>query len=195
MTANVYGAIDKLPLTGGTLLDATPPASNPTGGVTLYSQSTTGSPLKIRDPSGNVRGLLPSTAIATAGQSIASTTTQTPSTYLALPVEPSAVYLMSGCLFYNGPSSDQIIFEFSVPTGTTMTWVTGGGGLAAWTTPGSPATWPTSGTGAPLGASIFGALITGSTTGSLTLTFAQGSSSTTATTLMTNSYLRLERVK
>lgn len=174
---------------------ATIPTTNPTGGTTIYSVSPSAIPLKIRDTSGAVRGLLPGVAVASAAQSLTSTTTQTASTYLTLPVDASATYLVSLWLFYNGPASNAIAASFTAPSGVTMTWSTGGNDQNAGTAPGGVVTWNTLGTGTPLGLTIFGVLITGGTSGSLTLTFAQQTSSTTATTLMAGSMMRLDRVK
>lgn len=169
------------------------PTTNPTGGSVVYSQSSAGTPLKLRDASGNVRGMVSNTAFATASQSITSTTTQTASTYLTVAVEANATYIVDATLFYTGPASNSILLAFTAPSGVTMTWGTGGSNQAASTTPGATASWGTN--GSTTWVKVGGSLITAATTGSLTLTFAQGTSSTTATTLLAGSLLRLERIK
>lgn len=171
------------------------PTTNPSAGSVVYSASGTAVPVRMRDTSGNVRGLLPAVAIATANQSITSTTTQTASTYLTLAVEANATYLMWGWIVFNGPASNSIAFAFTAPSGATMTWSSGGQNNGVSLAPTAAPTWGTSGTGSPSAVDFFGLLATSATTGALTLTFAQGTSSSTATTLMSNSVLRLERVK
>lgn len=177
------------------LTDAsTVPTTNPTGGVALYSVSGASIPARLRDTSGKVRGLAPAVAVATSGQNLTSSTTQTASTQLTLTVEASATYDVTGWAYFSQTAAGSATFAFTAPSGATMVWGAGGDGYTLQTAPTTiTGTWTTNTTG--IGVWFFGTLTTSATAGSLTLTFAQGASSANTLTLMTGSLLRLERVK
>lgn len=170
----------------------TVPTSNPTGGVTVYSQSGSGSPLKMRDTAGNVRGLADAVAIATVDQSVTSST-QTASTYLTLAVEASANYLLeAGVIFANTTSGNNIVFSWTGPTGATMKW--NDTGTSADYTATISGTNSYASNAASRMAFFKGNLVTSTTTGSITLTFS-ASNNTNAVSVLTSSWLRLTRVR
>ncbi|MER5903014.1 glycosyl hydrolase family 28-related protein [Streptomyces mirabilis] len=168
---------------------ATAPTTNPTGGSAIYSQSAAAVPLRMRDVSGNVRGLVSAEVIAAAAQNN-STTTQAASTSLTIPVEASATYRMTGMLVIQSPSGVSFTHSFTGPSGATMTWGDTTATYIASLT--GVDTW--SGTGANRAANIAGTLVTSTTAGNLVVTFASGTAGQTAT-LGQNSWLRLERIK
>lgn len=168
---------------------ATVPTTNPTSGSVVYSQSAAAVPLRMRDVSGNVRGLVPAQVIAGAAQNN-STVTQAASTSLTIPVEASATYRMTAMLVIQSPSGVNFTHSFTGPSGATMTW---GDTTATYiSTLTGVDTW--SGTGANRAANIAGTLVTSTTAGNLVVTFASGTAGQTAT-LGQNSWLRLERIK
>ncbi|GHD70193.1 hypothetical protein GCM10010317_076980 [Streptomyces mirabilis] len=168
---------------------ATAPTTNPAAGSVVYSQSAAAVPLRMRDVSGNVRGLVSAEVIAAAAQNN-STITQAASTALTIPVEASATYRMTAMLVIQSPSGVSFTHSFTGPSGATMTW---GDTTATYiSTLTGVDTW--SGTGANRAANIAGTLVTSTTAGNLVVTFASGTAGQTAT-LGQNSWLRLERIK
>ncbi|MFE2104002.1 hypothetical protein ACFW9W_44840, partial [Streptomyces sp. NPDC059468] len=168
---------------------ATVPSTNPAGGSVIYSVSAAGVPLRMRDTSGNVRGLVPAFAIASADQTV-SVTSQTASTYLTIPVEASATYLMEAYLTIQTPSGINFVHSWTGPTGATMVW--GDSTAASIATLTGTDTW--SGAGVNKTAILAGTLTTSTTAGSLTVTFASGTASNNAI-LRSGSWIRLFRVK
>lgn len=173
----------------------TVPTTNPTAGSVVYSQSGTSTPVKVRDVSGNVRGLVPATAVATSAQSLTSTTAQTASTQLTVAVEASATYLVNGWLIFYQSSGGNPTFAFTAPSGATMNWGAGGDAYPAMSSP-TAATGTWTATASP-GNIIwfFGTLTVSTTTGNLVVTFAQGTSSANPLSLGAGSVLELRRVK
>jgi hypothetical protein len=167
------------------------PTSNPSGGVVVYAQSSTSVPVKVRDTAGNVRGLADACAIATADQSITSSS-QTASTYLTLAVEASATYLMeAGVICSNTTASNNLVFSWSGPTGATMKWNDTTTSTDYTSTIGGTNAYATS--SSTRMAFFKGKLVTSTTAGSLTLTFS--SSAGGSVSVLADSWLRLTRVK
>jgi hypothetical protein len=151
-----------------------------------------------------VTSMLLQTARKAADTARTSTTSRSADPDLALAVEANAVYELTGCLFHSGAIAPGISILWTFPASTT--------GLVGY------AARDTSGTGgnindvtqaAALSAAInfnntastlttpsiySGIVVTSGTAGTLTLTWAQASSSGTATTLLTNSYMKLTRI-
>jgi hypothetical protein len=168
----------------------TKPTTNPTAGVSVYSQSATSVPLKLRDTAGSVRGLVRSFALATGDQTSVSTT-QTASTFLTAAVEANATYLMECWIYWTTANSATVTTSWSTTaTGSTMIWndTTTGGDIVTTLTGVSPA-W-TTGT-----KQIFlkGVLLTAGTPGNLTFTIASNVSAS-VTIKANGSALMLERV-
>lgn len=112
-------------MSGGIALHdtTTAPTSNPTGGVLIYSQSSTGNALKVRLPGGAVFGLTPAIAVLAADSAAMTTTTQT-SSGLALAVEAGATYLMEMTVFIKSTvaTGNTLAHTFTGPSGATMQW-------------------------------------------------------------------------
>ncbi len=164
------------------------PTTNPTAGNSIYSASTTAVPLRLRDPSGNVRGLVQGWAKATADQTSVSTT-QTSSTYLTLAVEANASYKVEAWVYWTTASSSTVTTSWTGPSGATMIWndTTTGGDIVTTLTGVAPS-WTT---GTKM-VNLYGVLNTSSTAGSLTFTWA--SSVSASVTVKTGSYLFLNRI-
>jgi hypothetical protein len=194
VTVDTLAATAGATITGTTeLLDATAPSSNPSGGIDLYSASSTATPARIRDTAGNIRSLADGFVQATANQT-STATAQTASTYLHLAVEASATYVMEcGLIFSESNASGSFTASWTGPSGATMQWCdTGTSADYAATIGATSAAY----TGSTANRMVFfkGLLAVSTTAGTLTLTFATSSTSYTATVLA-GSYLRLARVK
>jgi hypothetical protein len=172
------------------LADATTvPTTNPSGGSVIYSQSAAGVPIRMRDISGNVRGLVPARALSAAAETN-STVTQQASASLTIPVEAGATYQMTAFLVVQSPSGVSFVHSFTGPSGATMVW----GDNTATYVASITATDSWSGSGANKAVSLHGTLITAATAGNLVVTFASGTAAQTAT-LGSGSWLRLDRIK
>ncbi|MVO84201.1 hypothetical protein GPA10_05290 [Streptomyces sp. p1417] len=153
-----------------------------------------------------LRSMQPMTVRKTADESRSATTTLATDTHLVVSVEASAVYTMTGWIKYFADPTPDIKIFFSTPTGCLGEW--------AWMMPGSS----TSATGTAgysirtetndiasfrtgYGTSdsihytpVSGLFRVGSTAGSIALQWAQNTSSATATTLYTDSWLSYQRI-
>jgi hypothetical protein len=170
------------------LADATTvPSTNPTAGSTVYSESATPHPLKLRDAGGNVRSLVDGFAqLATNPTFTAAGQAATPVT---LAVQASATYLVeAGMIFTNTTGSTT--FSWTGPAGATMQWADTTGSGTYVSTIGGTDSFPTFGTARMT--FLKGLLIVSGTPGSLTATIGV---STGTTTLNAGSWLRLTRVK
>lgn len=150
-----------------------------------------------------VRSWLPLTVVKTSTESITSSTTLQNDDELLLPVEASAQYILGGMIRYQASSAGDLKLAWSYPTGATMNWVPHGIGSAETTLVGQILTQsqtissqPT--LGGPAGltsiARLTGHLIVSTTAGNLQLQWAQGTSDATATSILSGSHLRLERI-
>ncbi|MFF9287504.1 hypothetical protein [Streptomyces griseosporeus] len=145
----------------------------------------------------------------------ASTTTLTADTQLTFAVDANATYVLDGFLIYSGPGDFQM--GWSVPSGTAGMWTGIGNGGTVVSANGSggtqtdaASTWgytvkteagdlATTRSFGGVAANVFAVQVratirVGATAGNVTLTWAQGVSNATATTLYTDSHLRLEKV-
>lgn len=143
------------------------------------------------------------------------TTTVTNDTQLTFTVDANAVYILDGFLKYSGPGDFQMTWTFPSGTlgewqglgnGTTVVSGTAGGGTqqdatSSWgytvrtesTDIGSARTYGGVSTNA-FGVHVRATIRVGATGGTFALQWAQGSLNATATTLYTDSHLRLEKV-
>ncbi|NUS25018.1 MAG: hypothetical protein HOV92_12460 [Streptomyces sp.] len=143
-----------------------------------------------------------------------STVTLAADSQITFPVDANAVYALDGFLKYSGPGDFQMGWSF--PTGTLGEWQGIGNGTTVVGYASGAIQTDTSGTfgymvrtestdlASPrtyggISTNVYGvqvrALIrVGATAGTLALTWAQGTSNATATTLYTDSHLRLEKV-
>lgn len=152
-----------------------------------------------------LRSMLPQAVRKTADTSRSATTTFADDDHLVFAAEANAVYVMSGWIKYFADPTPDIKLQFSVPTGCLGEWgwlMPGSGTLAAGTTGYSIRTetndvaqfrtgYGTSDSShmTPLG----GLFRMGSTAGNIALQWAQNTSSATATTLYTDSFLVFTR--
>ena len=145
------------------------------------------------------------------------TTTQTADPHLQMDVVAGGVYTLQGWLKYDALAAADLVVGFSFPTGTLGEWIGVGGGTTVTSATGAGgtqqdtvSTWgynvrlestDTSatrtygglGVGNTLTILVNGMFRVGSTAGTLALTWAQGSSNATATTLYTDSWLNVLR--
>lgn len=167
-----------------------------------------------------LRSMLPQVARKTADTSRAATTTVTPDPHLQFEVEANGVYVMDGWLKFDGPSAADINIDWSAPTGSTGEWVAYAGGHSPMISFDNTATMQTDSQQArgytirtestdltagrsygtlgtsltPITAAIYGTLRVGSTAGTYSLDWAQFVSNAGATTIYTDSWLRLQRI-
>lgn len=140
-------------------------------------------------------------ALKTADQARNSSTTLTDDTELTVPVVASAKYALDLFLYYDATAGVDIKFGFTFPAGATLTfggicYLVGGSFTIAMlraqrATSGSTTLAASGGTTPHT--RIDGTLITGATAGDLTLQWAQNTSNAAATTVKTDSLLRLTR--
>lgn len=147
-----------------------------------------------------LQAMLPDIAVKSSNTSRTSTTTLTADPHLVIALEANATYDFDMELLYNGGTngSSDLKYGFTGPAGYAMTLgnisVTipagvgiGGGTQATTFVTGSV------GTSSPLMTRVTGTVTTSSTAGNLTLTWAQNTSSGTATTLTTGCKMRVKR--
>jgi hypothetical protein len=144
--------------------------------------------------------MLPDIAVKSSATPRTSTTTLAADPHLVLSLEANAVYDFDLDLNYNGGTngSSDLKFGFTGPSGFTMTFgalvvAIPAGVASVGGTQGTVTTSGTVGTGTPLYARVSGVVTTSATPGSLTLTWAQNTSSGTATTLTTGCKMRVKR--
>lgn len=170
----------------------TVPTTNPTGGVTAYAASGTSVPLKMRDVSGNVRGLAPAFALATADQTF-TTTSQVASTFITIPVEANATYLMEAAIIFSVVTSGNTVFSWTGPASATMKWNDTTTAADYSSTIGGTNSYAFSATTRL--AFFKGKLIVAGTTGSLTLTVSNSVGTASTSSVLTDSWLTLTRIK
>ncbi|MEU5596810.1 hypothetical protein [Streptomyces sp. NPDC020298] len=153
----------------------------------------------------------------TADTSRSATTTQTADPHLQMDVVAGGVYTIWGWLKYDALAAADFVVGFSYPTGSLGEWVGVGGGttvtsstagggtqqdaVSTWgynvrlETTDIPATrtYGGLGVGNTLTVDIKATFRIGATAGTLALTWAQSSSSATATTVYTDSWLNVQR--
>lgn len=166
---------------------ATPPTTNPTGGVALYAAN--GTALLMRDTSGAVRSLARTYVPATADQTSVSTT-QTASTYLTAALAANATYLVDLVAYWTVINAATVTTSWTGPAGATMIWNdTSNPADVTTTLAGTGPAWATG----TKSVRLFGQLVTAGTAGNLVFTWAS-SVAASATVKGPGSWLALERV-
>lgn len=163
--------------------------------------------------------MLPKVARKTADTARSATTTATADPHLTFEVEADAAYILDGWLKYDGPIAGDINFDWTAPSGSLGEYTIWGAGNSVITTNATPTlqvdtqsvrgylirtetndvtqarSFGCLGTGlTPLTALVHGTLRTSSTAGTYSLDWAQLASDATATTMYTDSWLRLQRI-
>lgn len=159
------------------------------------------------------------TARKTADTNRSATTTATADPHLQFTVVANAVYIMDGWIKYDGPTAADLNVDWTAPSGTLGEWAGFGAGhspvISFNTTPaivsdsqqgrGYPLRLETNditqarsygclGVGITLTLGIYGTIRVGSTGGTYSLDWAQLASDASATSLYTDSWLRLQRI-
>lgn len=141
----------------------------------------------------------------TADESVTSSTTLQNDDHLVLALVAGTTYLLTGMLIYDASTAGDFKLAFTVPAGVTINWTAAGfrvadttasGGGSPTVQTGSGTTKNVGGIGAgSKGAAVLNGLIrVGTTAGNLQLQWAQDVSDATATTVYTDSFLRLIKV-
>lgn len=142
----------------------------------------------------------------TANQSISNSTAQTDDTHLQLAVVANGVYIVDGMLIYGADPAVDLKLGFTGPAGAAFDWaITGQDGTQTGTS--SPVIIDVQALGSfafilggstnnskKMSGKLNGLLTIGGTAGTFKYTWAQQSSSATATIMYANSYIRLHRV-
>jgi hypothetical protein len=171
---------------------ATPPSTNPTNGVDIYAFNNN-IPLRVRDTSGNIRGLLDVAVIAASDQSTTGSA-QAASTQLTVPVEIGATYLveLSAIISWNNATAGNGTFSWTGPTGATMKWGDVYTPTDYQSTLGGVISIANAATTRFV---VFkGKLVTGANAGNLVFTFGS-SNATTQVSVLTDSTISLRRIK
>jgi hypothetical protein len=142
----------------------------------------------------------------TANESVTSSATLQDDDHLLLQVAANAAYLLELFLVYDGATTGDIQIGFTFPAGATIDWTPGGLTTGATQQSGSvKLAHVSTGAGEGVGAVGTGAgnrvvaratgiLQVAGTAGTLQLQWAQLASDATATTVLANSWMRLQRV-
>jgi len=166
-----------------------------------------------------LRSMQPQVARKTADTQRSATTTAAADPHLTFEVEANAAYVWEGFLKYDAATGGDFLVDFSVPTNALGEWGAHGPGIVVIGADDSPLALQTDtvqstgymvrvevndvtqsrtygGLGAGTGITVLiaGTLRVGSTAGTFSLDWAQGTSNATATTLFTDSWLKLQRV-
>lgn len=165
-----------------------------------------------------LRSMLPQTARKTSDTPRSATTTATPDPHLQFDVVANAVYILDGWIKYDGDSAADLKIQLTVPSGALgecAVWGTGNNVVGSSSTPALQlntqgatgymvrtetadinASRNHGALGAGVGLTLLfdGTVRMGTTPGTVSLDWAQAASSATATTLFTDSWLRLQRV-
>jgi hypothetical protein len=145
---------------------------------------------------------VPLAAVKTVDQSVTSSTTLVNDNVLAVPVAASSTYEFRLFCWFQAAAGGDFKFQFAGPAGATMGYncVHNEGGATGLTNStityglGSATTGAGGGAGVNEALSAAGVLVVVGTSGTLQLTWAQGTSSGTATILKATSHLVLRRV-
>lgn len=170
----------------------TAPTVAPTAGTVIFSQTANAIPVMAYLPNGNKFSMIDAVAIAASDQTF-TTTSQVASTQLTLALETSATYLMEAGVIFSAATSGNTVFSWSGPTGTTMKWNDTGTSTDYQSTIGGTNAYSFSATTRL--AFFKGKLITSTTAGNLALTVSNSVGGTSTSTVLTDSWLRLTRVK
>lgn len=142
-------------------------------------------------------------AFKTADTIRSSTTTRTADPHLVLSLTPNERYILEGFFVWDSGTAEDIAFEWTWPTGTTMKWGLVGLGLGATGTSGSPTlggfgqsgigTYGGIGVGSAMTGVLNGLVFVGANSGNLTLNWAQNTSGVNNTTMQAGSWIRITR--
>lgn len=184
--------------------------------VEYYPQPLAGQRLRAS----TLRDMLPKTARKAQDTSRPATTTATADPDLQFPVDANAVYVWDGFLKYDAATGGDFLVDFSVPTGALGEWGAHGPGIVVIGADDSPLALQTGtvqstgymlrvevndvtqsrtygglGVGTGITVLIAGTLRMGATAGTFSLDWAQGTSNATATTVFTDSWLKMTRIQ
>lgn len=164
-----------------------------------------------------LRSMLPLTARKTADTPRTATTTATADPHLTFEVEANATYIWTGWVKYDADIAGDFLLDFTVPSGALGEWTGSGAGNPVTGSSATPTlridtvgvngyfvrtessdvsqsrTYGGLGAGQYLTVIMDGTLRVGSTGGTFSLDWAQGTSSATATTVYTDSWIKLQR--
>lgn len=171
----------------------TPPTSAPTAGTVIYSQTTLAVPLMALTPNGNKFSVVDALAIAASDQTF-TTTSQVASTQLTLAAEISATYLIEAAVIFSNATSGNTVFSWTGPSGATMKWNDTGTSSDYQSTIGGTNSYAFAG-GVTRMAFFKGKFIMSTNAGSLTLTVSNSVGTASTSTVLTDSWLRMTRVK
>lgn len=171
----------------------TAPTSPPTAGTVIFSRTANAIPLMGYTPNGNKYSIIDAIALATADQTF-TTTSQVASTQLTLAIEISATYLVEAGVIFSNATSGNTVFSWSGPTGTTFKWNDTGTSADYQSTISGTNTYAFS-SGVTRLAFFKGKMITSTTTGNFALTVSNSVGGASTSTVLTDSWLRLTRVK
>lgn len=147
--------------------------------------------------------MLPISARKSSTSTRISTITNSADTELVLAVEANAVYTFNFMFRFDGPTTADVRFAWTFPTGTTGTYVayvltdtaTGDTNDRNFTLDlGTTGVSGTLGVGTDNCVGGVGSFITSATSGSFTMTWAQFASIATACSLKANSYVQAKRI-
>lgn len=149
-------------------------------------------------------GTSPVLVVKTADESVTSSTTLQNDDQLKYPLLANLTYVFNLLAFYEGSTTGDIKFAFTVPTGATLEWASlrAGGSLASasfgTTTEdvlgsGTVAFGGANGAGTRLPFQARGIVVMGSTAGDLQFQWAQTTSDAVATTVFARSFLQVQR--
>lgn len=166
-----------------------------------------------------LRSMLPMVARKTSDTSRSSTATPAADPHLTFDLEANAVYVMDGWLKYDGPTAGDLNVDWTGPSGILGEWTAVGVGNAVIGSSAAPAlqtdtqdvrgymvrmettdiqsarSFGCLGTGGTqITLVIHGCIRNGSNAGTYSMDWSQGTSNGTATTLYTDSWLRLQRI-
>jgi hypothetical protein len=165
-----------------------------------------------------LRSMQPQVIRKTADTSRAATTTNVADPHLQFSAEANAVYVWNGWVKYDGAAAADLVITFSAPPGSLGEWAGHGVGITVIGSTNTPTlevdtsrpngymlrtetndvtqyrTYGCLGVGAALSVFIAGTLRVGATAGTWSLDWSQSTSSATATTLYTDSYISLQRI-
>jgi hypothetical protein len=142
--------------------------------------------------------LAPAIARKTSTQTVNNSTTFVNDTALTLPVLANTVYKAHLYLCYNSAAIPDLKFQWSVPSGTTLTnWYFAAGNTANWQTLVLPsgAVSAINGTASDAPCNAWGIVVVGSTAGSMTLQWAQNTANASNTDVKAGSFFELTRVQ
>jgi len=156
-----------------------------------------------RITAGLLNSMVPTVLSKAADQSVTSSTTLTADSHLVMAVVANATYVVDGWLMLFGPTptTGDAKIDFTIPSGATMHYTSGGVVVASPATQyedtvNANSTARSIGTNGStdMGVALHAHVVVGSTAGNVQLRFAQNSSNATATGFRAGSWLRFTRI-